>query len=76
LWTTDERSAPGRINGEVLRTNTSTHYISRSGSSITYVSAIAVGETVTMLWQAERADGNNDLVGTQISLDEYERLFV
>ncbi len=76
LWTSDERGASGVVDDETLRTDASRHYVSASGGSVTYVSSVAVGDTVTMLWQAETAGGGNDLLGAQLSIEEYDRLFV
>lgn len=76
LWTSDERSTSGVVDGMRLQIDPTSHYVSASGTSVTYVDAIAVDGTVTMLWQAEMPDGSNDLVGTQLSIDEYEQFFV
>lgn len=74
LWTTDERSTNGMLESGSVHIDTSNHYVSSCGSSITYVDALMVQEWVYLLWQEEKCAGNNDLVGSRITLEEYENL--
>ncbi|MFB6194920.1 MAG: hypothetical protein ABEI80_02025 [Haloplanus sp.] len=74
LWTTDERSATGELTAGGVRVDTPERFVSASGTSVTYVDGLLVDGTVYLLWQEERRDGSNDLVGTRLPRGDYERL--
>jgi len=75
LWTTDERGYTGSLEREELTIDSTRHFVSRCHSSLKYLDAEAVGDTVYMMWQEETCDGSNDLVGTVIGMDRYRELF-
>lgn len=74
LWNTDERSSTGSLGSDSVYIDPSRHFVSASGGSVTYVDATLVDGVVYLLWQEQRPDRSNDLVGTTLGIEEYKEL--
>jgi hypothetical protein len=75
LWTANERSAVGQLGTDCVNFDFPHQFVSACGGSVTYVTSQLVGEHVYLLWQEEKYNGSNDLVGSIIPLEEYKSNF-
>lgn len=75
LWTTDERSSTGTLDGDSIHLDPSEYFVSGCGGSVTYIDAESVKDSVYLLWQEQKRSGGTDLVGTRIELSDYGEFF-